>query len=937
MLMPDISPRPKIHSEEEIQGPPRPKGSLRAPSTVWLRSPEFLEFMFKSLRPDNDHSLPVTISLNDLNFLVSTWNQKHPRDAVTISQSYTLSSIEDFAGKISLFPAISQFRLMNPGSKLNLATSSLASSTTPIITPTSPLSDKSFASWVATLYNRGANGEKGVATEVRLRLLDGRVTKNDLDWLCDRYEASHPKKFLLKVDLPFEPRTVSSVFPGVKLPPYTISSSVVPLAVYFLTGKLSTPLTVEQKNILSLIKKDLSGGKLTNAERNLIEGPVRQLAMILPPNSPVVQLRMRHLRDAHNETFKLQCEVHEREAKGELTERDKKLKAWIPTRLKQIEESYRELPRGANLLRFEEARRKDEIEDGDLFTLQKANWLIREEIRLKIANTLFGDHFDEPAKKIMNLPKGSSLDTIEGILKPYGDKVVDRYASKFRSTFAASEEYLKEASRNGSINPLELDNAKRMLCIDDVNGFDSGSPKFYEKVNNFCANERKKEERFNKAMMVTAQVVGTAASVVSQQYEAIPFIWLAGPAGATASRAYIEDLPLIDAAAKELKINSIFGTPGSVIGEHLTGDDAPAWKLLVIDILSMAAIEQSFVKGARLLSQRGALSAEGSIFARDVKQAGANRGIRVTDQEVLALANSLTEAEQKDVLKFANIQINGRPLPENLRRLLDKQDGKLLLNGRKGILPGEVVGMDIDPLLNHPAFASKNFLSETAFGEGKQSKCFNVKGHNNLVMIRVANPGGMSWWLRDGTSSAIRAFEAYSRLPESVNAPKILGFQIEADQVWKVMEKASGKELHLSSQTPTLAEYSFRLQQLAQAPQSHFDKLVSDLYEIDKAGLQFDPSKPDNIFYDPQKGFIIIDLDPKVEIDPIFDTRPEFMRLFKPDGIIAPILFSQKLRYFESLPPETVSSIATIIGKLEHAGVPANQSILQTATGKMKR
>jgi serine/threonine protein kinase len=67
--------------------------------------------------------------------------------------------------------------------------------------------------------------------------------------------------------------------------------------------------------------------------------------------------------------------------------------------------------------------------------------------------------------------------------------------------------------------------------------------------------------------------------------------------------------------------------------------------------------------------------------------------------------------------------------------------------------------------------------------------------------------------------------------------------------VYVVQDKAPGKEVHKYSQ-----------EELGSIPQEHYDALVQLVNTYAAHGIGTDPSKISNLFYDPEKGFSIIDL-----------------------------------------------------------------------------
>lgn len=85
--------------------------------------------------------------------------------------------------------------------------------------------------------------------------------------------------------------------------------------------------------------------------------------------------------------------------------------------------------------------------------------------------------------------------------------------------------------------------------------------------------------------------------------------------------------------------------------------------------------------------------------------------------------------------------------------------------------------------------------------------------------------------------------------PESQRVPRVLSVFDANEKTYQVVEKASGKQL--DEMTP---------EEVAEIPQEHFNLLVEDVKRLNENGLHIDPSKNSNVFYDHEKGFILIDL-----------------------------------------------------------------------------
>ena len=79
--------------------------------------------------------------------------------------------------------------------------------------------------------------------------------------------------------------------------------------------------------------------------------------------------------------------------------------------------------------------------------------------------------------------------------------------------------------------------------------------------------------------------------------------------------------------------------------------------------------------------------------------------------------------------------------------------------------------------------------------------------------------------------------------------PRVLEVFETDDATYKVMEKARGVQVDKLSED-----------QVAEIPQEYFDQFVEDISSLDALGLQIDPSKKSNFFYDNEIGFSIIDI-----------------------------------------------------------------------------
>lgn len=95
-------------------------------------------------------------------------------------------------------------------------------------------------------------------------------------------------------------------------------------------------------------------------------------------------------------------------------------------------------------------------------------------------------------------------------------------------------------------------------------------------------------------------------------------------------------------------------------------------------------------------------------------------------------------------------------------------------------------------------------------------------------------------------------------VPDEVNVPEIHRVGVHDGFSARVEEKAPGQPLHEYDETYDC--WSRRLETLAKAPQEHYDKLIEDARALEEYGLTVDGSNADNVFYDEEEGFTLVDI-----------------------------------------------------------------------------
>lgn len=144
-------------------------------------------------------------------------------------------------------------------------------------------------------------------------------------------------------------------------------------------------------------------------------------------------------------------------------------------------------------------------------------------------------------------------------------------------------------------------------------------------------------------------------------------------------------------------------------------------------------------------------------------------------------------------------------------------------------------------------------------GTGGNSHAYEIKGHPGLIMITKGSTGFGSG-SKDELRYVNQLYLTHQKVPSDVHIAKIVEVGMKNGLVATVLQRARGHQLH-NRKSESYVEWSDRLEELANATQSHYDKLIHDIRVLHHFGLQMDPSKPDNIFYDPNFGFTFIDID----------------------------------------------------------------------------
>ncbi|GEM_PF-6752260 len=209
-----------------------------------------------------------------------------------------------------------------------------------------------------------------------------------------------------------------------------------------------------------------------------------------------------------------------------------------------------------------------------------------------------------------------------------------------------------------------------------------------------------------------------------------------------------------------------------------------------------------------------------------------------------------------------------------------------------------------------------NYKLGKLLGVGGNSHCYEIMSQPQLVLVTLgstgfgANPKKLFLY-------AEKLLLIYQQLPREINVARILEVGYKNNLVAVVMERALGLPLH-DRRSKDYSHWSLRLQELATIPQRKYTKLIKDMKILHTYGLCVDPSKPDNIFYDPSLGFTFIDLHQDLYFG----------------SLVVPFLWTYNLfKFREKLSKRDAFNIKKILEKLLQAGDLVEDSRIEEIAG----
>jgi hypothetical protein len=194
------------------------------------------------------------------------------------------------------------------------------------------------------------------------------------------------------------------------------------------------------------------------------------------------------------------------------------------------------------------------------------------------------------------------------------------------------------------------------------------------------------------------------------------------------------------------------------------------------------------------------------------------------------------------------------------------------------------------------------------------TKEFEVPGQPHLLMkVTRVPPGEIESYV-----ARLKELKTKERsLSPGGGYVKLIDVRPLKEEVEEVYERAPGEQLYqMAGNEPwdTTVDRHYwesRIQQLADAPQEQFDRLVARVKEMEGLGIHVDTNKPDNFFYDSELGFTLIDVgDPRR--GRTSDAVPEL-----PTVLIAPHYVRHDSKRF---PPAVRNNVQVVLDKLAKAG-----------------
>ncbi len=214
-------------------------------------------------------------------------------------------------------------------------------------------------------------------------------------------------------------------------------------------------------------------------------------------------------------------------------------------------------------------------------------------------------------------------------------------------------------------------------------------------------------------------------------------------------------------------------------------------------------------------------------------------------------------------------------------------------------------------------------LTDLKVGAGKDATAYDIGG--NLIyrkghVIRFSDHPDYKEHYQEHLA---RELAVYADLPDDVFVARTLINWLGDSRIHKVVEKAEGAPLFPSPQSGEViylkelrASWEEAIAYAAQIPDAHYQKLIDDEHELRQRDILMDYTGLGNLFYDPDKGFTIID----AEFESPIPLRGKCMYITLIGSDIVQTLIGRDTTWVGHISSQARDNIIEVLGKLEHLG-----------------
>jgi len=672
----------------------------------------------------------------------------------------------------------------------------------PSVSETTPLKDIHFKRWLEREAKAGS-------PEIVKRFQDGTLSKNDLDVFVGLYKRQFPQSHIRNVErneFP-HPKPCKEVFSSIniakKLPP--LNAALAGVTLHFGSDGVLMPvskLNSQEKALVADINKMMRGQNIGKERSGTVGAAISQISGYCRPDSEIVQFQLQRIVNSNKSMVRFQCAISLAKSEGKsalpngetISNAEKRCEEWKAS----LDVARSRLPKGAfNASISKTSEHSSIIENGGM-TLNKALEKTNQFFKIQVMSEFYGGSAGPSAEvfsirqKLRALPESASASTILKIVRDEDKATGGGYnlmgkINPLLPKLIAAQTYLKNHTTQGLCPAFQIETADRIMAIEPTEmliliqrktlmdqSITNQAKGIYKDPSRLArlAEEyviKSSESRAAGTQLLTGglMVAASAGAVSSGQVWALPLIW-AGPLTlASATRAYVEDKSLIEAASKEWRLNKVFGSPGSVLGEHLKDPDS-AWKLFLLDVVALAAVDLAPMASLRAGSSALKFS---KVQIKTFTEIAKSRGVSLGQKELNELTHTLGSLvkDSRFLQQAQAIRLQMSNLSDNMAELLNPNRWGGQQNMQLAFAGGP-------PSRSRPRlFGVEEPRANVDFFEGRKTP----KNNSNHI----------------GTESSPRAPKVPNEVPASMIPPldkKLLkGFSLKANELGKLEEMLS--------------------------------------------------------------------------------------------------------------------------------------------------